>query len=133
MAPEVSPTIFTDDGGAENWHEEIILSFILSSIHSFIFDAFLSNCSLLISFFPPTSLSSFFFHCVFCPLFLYQRDLLAVRVRVRVRVVCTCMCAGVCAGVRAGVRSQEEPAGASRGQGGARRRLEHLLLASVKS
>ena len=45
----------------------------------------------------------------------------------RVRVVCSCMCAGVCAGVRAGVRSQEEPAG------GARRRLEHLLLAPVKS
>ena len=42
------------------------------------------------------------------------------------------MCAGVCAGVRAGVRSQGEPAGASRGQGGARRRLEHLLLVSVK-
>ena len=71
MAPEVSPTIFTDDGGAENWHEEIILSFILSSIHSFIFDAFLSNCSLLISSVPPTSLSSFFFHCVI-PLFIYS-------------------------------------------------------------
>ena len=60
MAPEVSPTIFTDDCGAENWHEEIIHSFCHPFIHSFLMPFFPLFASFLYSFIPEACWDVFF-------------------------------------------------------------------------